>query len=217
MLNPVKKSQDLYKNKPWLTFLVLVTLGTMVLAVCSLLLGCGSDSTPASGVKGKHASTATKSGIVKSQAVTQLLPNQEAAGPGKKGLVKKPPDAKTIEVFPGVTAEQVEAKLAANRAKRPTEVFPGVTAEEVEAKLAANRAKRPTEVFPGVTAEQVEAKLAANRAKRPTEVFPGVTAEQVEAKLAANRAKRPTNVFPGLIQPGTIPVGDGKEKAVGQK
>ena len=56
MLNTVKKSQDLYKNRPWLTFLELVTLGTVVLAVCALLLGCGSDSKPGA-VNGKKEKT----------------------------------------------------------------------------------------------------------------------------------------------------------------
>jgi hypothetical protein len=196
-----KGHRGLFRNRICSKLLVLVGLGTMVLAVCSLLSGCGSDSTPGGSVKGKNAKTATKSGTMKPQAVTPLLADQEETGPGKKSLAKKPPDSKNIEVFPGVTIEEVEAKLAANRAKPSTEVFPGITMEEVEAKLAEGRAKRPTEVFPGVTAAQVE------------------------AKLAEGRAQRPTNVFPGLIQPGSFQVEDEKgyfyksfkEKAAGKK
>ena len=108
---------------------VLIGLGAMGLLVFGLLPGCGSDSTPA--------------GVVKT-------------GPGekalvKKALVKKQPDSKHIEVFPGVTLEEVEATMAASRTNPPREVFPGVTLEEVEAKMAASRTNQPKEVFPGLT------------------------------------------------------------------
>ena len=192
MLNTFKKSQDLYKNKPWLTFLVLVTLGTMVLAVCSLLLGCGSDSTPGGTVKGKNASTATKS-LTKSAAVTPMLIGEKETGPGKKGLMAKPPDYEGIEMLPGVTRESIEARIAADRKEieaPSTELFPGITREQLEAKTAADRGKieaPSTEVFPGITREQLEAKIAADRIKlssQRSEIFPGMTLEQLNAKKA---------------------------------
>jgi hypothetical protein len=64
-----KKLQDLSRNRPWLKFVVLVTLGTMMF----LFLGCGSDSTP------KGAATAKKEKPAKSpvdkemRTITSLL------------------------------------------------------------------------------------------------------------------------------------------------
>jgi hypothetical protein len=190
MLNTFKNSQDLYNNRPWLTFWVLVILGTMVLAVCSLLPGCGSDSTPKSSVKGKNAPTATKS-LTKPAAVTPMLIGQKETGPGKKGLMAKPPDSLGIEVLPGVTKEKMEARVAADRKKIEapgTEVFPGITREQLEAKIAADRKKIEApgaEVFPGITKEQLEAKIAADRIKissQRSEIFPDMTLEQLNSK-----------------------------------
>jgi hypothetical protein len=192
MLNTFKKSQDLYKNKPWLTFLVTLTLGTMVLAVCSLLLGCGSDSTPGGTVKGKNAPTATKP-LTKPAAVTTMLIGQKETVPGKKGLMAKPPDSLGIEMLPGVTKDNMESRIAADRKKIEapgTELFPGITREQLEAKIAAGRKKIEapgTEVFPGITRKQLEDKIAAGRIKsssQRSEIFPAMTLEQLNSKKA---------------------------------
>jgi hypothetical protein len=175
----VEAGQRLSQKHICLRILVLVSLGSMVLAVFGLLPGCGSDSTPSGVVKGKNAPTATKSGTMKPQAVAPLFSDQEETGAGKKALVKKQPDSKHIEVFPGVTQEEVEAEMAANRTNPPQEVFPGVTLEEVEAEMAANRTNPPKEVFPGVTLEELGATVQAAGQKPDLELmmetFPGAT------------------------------------------
>ena len=105
-MNTVKKLQDLSKNRLWLTFLVLVTLGTMIL----FFLGCGSGSAP----EGKKAEkTAKSSGAMKSQAAMPLLTDKE--GVGETGKIKKSFEAKRIEIVPGYTEEELEAKHAAQR------------------------------------------------------------------------------------------------------
>jgi hypothetical protein len=162
-----------------LRILVLVGLGAMVLAVLGILPGCGSDSTPAGGVKGKKAPTATKSGAMKPQAVAPLLSDREETGPGKKALVKKPPDSKDIEVFPGVTLAEVEAKIAASQPNPTQEVFPGLTLAEFKAKIAASQPNPPQEVFPGLTQEELDAKVRAAWQKPDLklmmETLPGAT------------------------------------------
>jgi hypothetical protein len=191
----IEAGPQLSQKHFYIRIFVAVCLGAMLLAVFGLS-GCGSDSTPA-GVKGKNPPPATKSGSMNSQAVTPRLADQEAYSAGKKGFVKKQPDSKNIEVFPGVTLEEVEATMAASRTKLPIEVFPGVTSDEVEATMAANRINLPVEVFPGVTLAEVEAKMTASRTNRPIEVFPGITLAEVEAKMAANRTNLPMELFPG--------------------
>ena len=88
-------------------------------------------------------------------------------------------------------------------------MFPGLTQEALEAKMAEGRKKQLAmrqEVFPGgITQEDLDAKIAANRQKylsQRQEVFPGITQEELDAKIAANRQKHDPRqmVLPG---PGT--------------
>ena len=81
-MNTVKKSQDLSENRPWLTFLVLVTLGTMIL----FFLGCGSGSAPESK---KAEKTAKSSSAMKSQAAMPLLSDKEGMFPKKWEKLRK--------------------------------------------------------------------------------------------------------------------------------
>ena len=148
--------------------LVLVGLGAMVLTVLSFLPGCGSDSTPGGSVKGKSAKPAARAEAVKPLSPGALLIDQEGTVPGK---VKKQPDSKQIEMFPGVTPEVLEARLAESRKKYLSmrhEVFPGITQEELDARVAASRQKYLSmrhEVFPGITQEELDARVAASLQK----------------------------------------------------
>jgi hypothetical protein len=217
MLNTFKRSRDLYKNRPWLTFLALVTLGTMVLAVCSLLLGCGSDSTPKGSLKGKNAKTAGL-GAKKSGAVAPLIIGNKGMDLGARKIAKQPQDSQQIEAAPpGMTVEELNAKTAAqtaaynNRDPNLVEVSPGVTLKQLQAKTAAQRAthynRDPSliEVSPGMTLKQLQEKMAAQRAahynRNPDliEVSPGMTLKQLKAKAAMEQANRPQDMVPPAI------------------
>lgn len=150
----------------WSRLLAGAGVGAMVLTVLSFLPGCGSDSTSGGSVKGKDAKPAARAAGVKPQAPVALLVDQEGKAPGK---VKKQPDFQFNEVFPGVTREALEAKLAESRKNHHAvrqEVFPGLTQEDIDAKIAANRQKhlsKPQEIFPGITQADLDARIAANR------------------------------------------------------
>jgi len=148
--------------------LVGVGLGAMVLTVLGLFPGCGSDSTPGAAVKGKSDKPAASAKAVKPQGSVALLVDQGGAVSGK---VKQQPNPQLMEVFPGVTREVLEAKLAESRKKHRSmrqEVFPGITQEDLDARISASRQKHRSmrqEVFPGVTQEDLDARIAANRQK----------------------------------------------------
>ena len=150
----VKGGRGFYRSRIGLRFLVIVGLGAMVVTVFPLLSGCGSDSTPGGSVKGKNAPTAAKSGATKMQMGSPLLVREVGADPEKMGLVQKRSDSKPIEMFSGMSLEELEAKAAAERKKYnspDTEILPGITKKEVEAKLASQKNIGPkvSEIFPG--------------------------------------------------------------------
>lgn len=189
-----QKDQALFRKRTWLRILVLFGFGGMIVTVLCLLSGCGSDSKPASVKNEKAVATSPKN--ANSQAVMPLLH-------GQKVLLKEPKVSLNSEgkpVFLGVTREEMEASVGADRKKfestKGLEFFPGVTREEMEARVAADREKfketSGLEVFPGVTREQMEAKVAADYSKsypKGREVFPGVTLEQMQSKQ--QQAERP--------------------------
>jgi hypothetical protein len=196
IVNHVKELPDHFENRPWLTFLVLVTFGTMIL----FFLGCGSGSAP----EGKKAEKAAKSsGAMKSQAVMPLLNHKE--GVVQTGKVKKSVAGQRIEMVPGFTQEELDAKHAAERQKflaPGTELFPGITREQLEAKHAPERQKflaPGTELFPGITREQLEAKHAAERQKHlalSADIFPGITQQQLDAKRRQQVKPETMEAFP---------------------
>ena len=195
-----KEGRGLSQRGARLGLLVLAGLGMMIF----LLSGCGSDSTPKDAASGKKA-TAAKSGFAMQQSVTPLLPPKDGG---------TAPPYQHFDKFPGLgTAEEIEAKReAAARAWEkldPKEiVFSGLTKEQLEASLEAERAKKPDpnrEIFAGLTLKQLEANLEVERAKKPDrnrEIFAGFTEEQMKAKAAQARqmqetkSTRPEHVFP---------------------
>lgn len=172
---------------------VLVGLGAMGLTVLGLFPGCGSDSTPKGVVQGKDAKPAASAKAAKPQAPTAMLVDQGGTVP--KNL-KQRPNPQLMEVFPGMTREALEAKLAENRKKHFSvrqEVFPGMTQEDLDAKIAENRKKhlsmRP-EVFPGITKEELDAKIAANRQKHnPNQIILPGAGTQADYDAARQQAK----------------------------
>ena len=141
-MNTVKKLQDLSENRPWLTFLVLVTLGTMIL----FCLGCGSGSAPESK---KPEKTAKSSGAMKSQAAMPLLSDKEGVGETRK--VKRSAGAQRIEIVPGFTQEELDAKHAGQRQQflaAGDEVAPGITQKELDAKMRQQVKPEGREWFP---------------------------------------------------------------------
>jgi hypothetical protein len=197
-------------------------LGVLLLFLLSVLAGCGSDSTPSSGVKDKAIPSQTKK--------LQKEPTQDNRGardlvfevkPGMpmKEMVKqaaaaakKVPDP-NAEVFPGVTLRQVQAKQAAVAKKQQDpnlEVFPGMTLRELQAKMVkANKPPNPDlEIAPGLTLSEVRAKQAAAARKMtnsPPELFPGVTSDEINAKQKAAQQNikdlRVMDVFPQGSKP----------------
>ena len=198
-----EEGRALTRKGVWLGFLALVGLGTMTI----LLSGCGSDSTPVSGKKEK---TAKNSMAANPGTITPLLadkgekvhvaPNPALAGklPGmlseeeliaraakQKAEFLEKHDPATIEVLPGVTLEQLNAKIVASRAKmvepKLEDVIPGLTKERYEANLAESRRRSsvPHELMPGMTEEQLNANLTQARRQQEAE---GLTVKQIFQK-----------------------------------
>ena len=180
--------------------LVLVGLGTMVLAVCSLLSGCSSDSTPGGSVKGKDVKTSSTTAATKSQTPTMLLMGEKgASGAGQKADIKKQPD-RNSGGMQGITREEMEARNAAatKMARSPDfEVRPGVTREEMEKRNAAavKMAQSPDfEVMPGVTREEMKKKneAAVTMGRSPeVQAMRGITPEEMMKKRNAAAANAP--------------------------
>jgi len=172
---------------------VLFGFGAMGLMVLGLCPGCGSDSTPKGAVQGKDAKPAASAKAAKPQAPTAMLMDQGGTAP--KNLQQQP-NPQLLEVFPGMTREALEAKLAENRKKHLSmrqEVFPGITQEALDAKLAENRKKhlsKRQEVFPGITQEELDAKIAANRQKHnPNQILLPGAGTQADYDAARQQAK----------------------------
>jgi hypothetical protein len=215
MLNTSKKSQDLYKNRPWLTFLVLVTLGTMVLAVCSLLLGCGSDRKPDM-LSTKKEKTTAGAKVMKTPVALSLR-NQGVVG---QRTLKREPLSPDTELVPGLTVRQVEERGAAalKRIQSPDyEILPGMTRQQLDDKiaLATQNAQKELEspnreVLPGMTKQQLDDKIASARQNAQKElespnreVLPGMTKQQLEAKVEAARRKgeaQSHEILPGITK-----------------
>jgi len=178
MLNTLKKFQDLGINSQNIAFLILLSVGLMIFC----FIGCGSESTPkgAADVKGK---TCKNAGVV-----------EDGSREAKK--IKTGIPSQRIEVVPGFTRGELEARHAEQRRKYEEykanmEVAPGLTQNELEARHAEQRRKYEEykanmEVAPGLTKGQLEARQAESRKKfaaADTEVVPGMTQEQLNAKM----------------------------------
>jgi hypothetical protein len=175
--------------------LVLVGLGMMVLAVCSLLPGCGSDRTSESN-KGKKDQTRVL-GKKSPSVVRPLLTDQTKTTSEKVGEVR--------EIMPGITQDQFAARLAEERkklkAQKPREVLPGlrVNEEDVMSKIAAERkkleARKSVEVLPGIpgiTQEELNTMIGKGRRTTNTEVLPGVTQVEIDTRIDAEQRKHRT-------------------------
>jgi hypothetical protein len=221
MLNTFKKSQDLYKNRPWLRFLMLVTLGTMVLAVCSLLLGCGSDSKPGA-VSGKKEKTAASAKAMKPQEALPLM----NLGDASRGAVKREPLPPDTVLAPGLTAGEVEERMAANRkvVEAPEyKVFSGITKKELDDKIAAEQKRQEAaktasqEILPGITRQELDARMGTHlkRTASSNEGLKGITKAELNARLEADRVKRGTSneIAPGVFK-GEL---DGKLRQTGKQ
>ena len=100
-----------------------------------------------------------------------------------------------MEVFPGVTREVLEAKLAESRKKHPStrRRFFRDNPGGLDAKIAANRQKHLSmrqEVFPGVTQEDLDARVAASRQKHnPGQMILPGKGTQADYDAARRQAK----------------------------
>jgi hypothetical protein len=192
-----KEDRGLSQKGALLGFWVLAVLGMMIF----LLSGCGSDSTPKDAASGKKEKAAKSGATVK--AVTPLLiPQGSGTAPTVRQFDKIPGSWTEEEI----EAKRVEAARAWEKLDPKEIVLSGFTKEQLEARLDAERAKKPNpkqEIVPGLTMEQIDAKLKAHRERPLTEeIFPGFTLEQMKAKAAQERqlqqtkSTRPEQVFP---------------------
>lgn len=180
-----KKERALAGKPKALRNQILGSLGASILITFFILLGCGSDSKPAKNEKAAASAVANKT-----QSVARLVLGNNQTAREEGGKAKKEPASRFIEIFPGVTKEDIdaEARVARKEFDKPTtEIFPGITRKEVDARLEASRKEPPPdmEIFPGITRKEVEARLAAERQKpenKVREIIPGVTLEEVNAK-----------------------------------
>jgi hypothetical protein len=167
-----------------LGFLVLIGLGTMIM----FFLGCGSGNSPTSK---KPEKTAKSSGAITPQTAGPLL-----SGSKESRELHKSREAKRIEVVPGYTQEELEAKNAPVRKKyeglkNTIEIAPGITQSEIDARNAETTKKyqdmrNNIELAPGITQGQVEARQAELQKKfadSNIEILPGITREQLNAKV----------------------------------
>jgi hypothetical protein len=171
--------------------LVMVFVG---LAMINFLLpGCGSDKKSGDG---KTEKSRTNLGSKKSHVrVQELFSGKDVPN---IGLTKG-----ALEVYPGMTEEQLNARLAEERKRYNYEALPGVTQDELKATIAAGRKELEAqrEVMPGVTQDELKAKIATGRKKLEAqrEVIPGVTTIELEARVTAERRKIQNNeVLSGL-------------------
>ncbi|MDO9573545.1 MAG: hypothetical protein Q7I94_01025 [Candidatus Contubernalis sp.] len=196
MLNTIEKLQDLYKNRPWSMFLVLVTLGTMIF----FFMGCGSDSTPGRSVKEEKAKTSSTPTAKQSQAPAMVLMGGKGGSEaGKMGDIKKGPERKSVQI-PGITTlEEMEARNAAavKMMRSPGVEFNGLTREEMEKRnaAAAKMARSlDVQVIPGVNLEEMKKRNAAAiemARSMDVQVMPGVNLQEMKKRNAAALANAP--------------------------
>jgi hypothetical protein len=187
-LTTFKKLQDLCRNGRWLVLLALGSVGMMMM-FC--FLGCGSDSTPKGAASEKKGATAKRGEGMK--GAMPLLSDQAV----EMGKVKNRVDSQRIEVVPGYSQAELEARHAEQRKKYEEfranmKIAPGLTQEEIEARSAKQRKKYEEfranmEIAPGLTQRQLQARQAELRKKfaaADTQVVPGLTQEQLNAKMS---------------------------------
>jgi hypothetical protein len=176
-----------------LGLLIFVGLGALLF----LLPGCGSDSNTKGAASGKKEKSAKSDTTMRT--ITPLLSD--------KGGADSP--LPRVDSLPGLgSPEEIEARRkAAEQAMLDPklEVLPGLTLEQYEAKKEAARASfdPKREILPGLSHEQVEAKMREALKNPPQkELFSGLTEEQFKAKAAQAKqlqdakSVRPEQMFP---------------------
>ena len=194
-----KEGRGCSQKEARLGLLVLAGLGMMIF----LLSGCGSDNTP------KRAASAKEEKAAKSGSTMQT--KEPLFTPKKGGIAPPLGRYDNVPGMPFQGKELEEKRAAAERAYEKLDpkqlVFPGITKEQLEAKLKAERGKKPDPdraIFPGLSPKQLDAKLNEQR-KRGLEqvpIFPGLTEAQMRINAAQARQTQETkssridNVFP---------------------
>jgi hypothetical protein len=213
-----EEGQALFKKPTWSRILVLFGYGGMIVTVLFLLSGCGSDSKPGA-VSGKKGKTAVAPDDMKSSGAAVLGNRGELSG---GGTIKRELNAvDKLGMLPGsgLSPKELEERLAADvkRSESPNyEVVPGMTRQQMEAKIAAaqqeaqKKLESPNyEVVPGMTRQQIEAKIAAAQQEAQKklesqnyEVFPGMTSAEMKHKVeAAKKAySQRQEVSPGITK-----------------
>jgi hypothetical protein len=202
----------LYRKSAWFRQSVIIGLGAMILSMFCLLPGCGSDSAPKSVASAKKGKPAKSGEAVK--AITPLLFDKEVVGtepplqPGAKHPLSLTPEE--------VAALRREAAARVQKLDPKREIISGLTLEQLNTKLEAERAKKPNPnlaAFPGLTQGQLEAKReeAAKRGLTRGEVLPGLTAEQAQAGAEQARQRQEARgSTPAQVFSPTAPQSDRK-------
>jgi hypothetical protein len=184
--------------------LAIIPLGAMIFLVGGLLSGCGSDSTKLESKKIEK--TRTSSTDKKSSGMVGPLLSD-------KGKTASPKTGDLREVFPGVTQEQLEARIAAERkifeAQKNRAFLPGIVINEkqLEDRMASERKKfesqKRREVLPGITQEELNSRITQRQKTANTEVFPGVTQVEMDGRKTAEQrkgAQKGNEIAPGLTK-----------------
>ena len=203
----VEESQALLGKRTWLRTPVLLTLGGLVAILC-LLSGCGSDSKPEA-VSGKKEKT-----VQKTPGAPPLRSLGELRGGG--AIKREPNAAGKLEITDGsgLTAEQLQKTWAAGlkQIESPnSEVAPGMTKQQLEAKMTAAHQKAQkmlqsgnTDKNQGITKAELEDRVQAARKKVASqrEVVPGITKSELEDRVEAARRKVESRrvVLPGSAE-----------------
>lgn len=176
----------------------MAAVGVMMVLIFS---GCGSSGDSGKSVQAKKEKAAAGAPAKQKGMVVRLLTEKEE---GAAATSKRDPQER-FEVLPGLTREEAEAKMAADRAahdRGPVELLPGVLLKDVEAKIKANQGPKDHkgfEALPGVPREVVEAKMAADRAQedpKTREVLPGVSRAELAAKTSRQQAPERRELVP---------------------
>ncbi|MEW6658125.1 MAG: hypothetical protein AB1424_05665, partial [Thermodesulfobacteriota bacterium] len=118
-MSMVAAGQSGYMKRRDLKILLPVGIGAMALTLFFLLPGCGSESNTGGTAKVKPPKITKKSGNTKLPSGSSLV--MELEKPDSAGMAKAKRDPKLMqaEAFPGagITMEQLQAKIAADRAK----------------------------------------------------------------------------------------------------
>lgn len=159
----MEKGQQSTRKRILPRLLILVGFGAMVLTICSLLLGCGSDGKSKSAVNGKS----DKADVSKKKGTEPMLPlvtekGSTPKGPSSGGIVNKFDQYLSGVPNPKAKMDELNAAAVKSAESLNPEILPGVTRREMESKMEKAREMAQSlnvEILPGITKEEIDRKM----------------------------------------------------------